>query len=71
MRPEDLKAMGFDKEVFPCEGILHPVMYGKIKCCQEKYFASRLLSRGGGSDSCLRIEGVRDYFMCSSVQVAR
>ena len=46
MRPEDLKAMGFDKEVFLCEGILHPVMYGKIKCCQEKYFTSRLHSRG-------------------------
>lgn len=45
MLPQELKAMGFDKEVFLYEGIPHPVMCDKIKYYQDKYFTSRLLPK--------------------------
>ena len=45
MLPQELKAMGFDKEVFLYEGIAHPVMCEKIKYYQDKYFTSRLLPK--------------------------
>ncbi|MGN6480971.1 type IV secretory system conjugative DNA transfer family protein, partial [Luteibacter sp.] len=45
MLPQELKAMGTDKEVFFFEGIPHPVMCDKIKYYQDKYFTSRLLKK--------------------------
>ncbi|WP_162314865.1 type IV secretory system conjugative DNA transfer family protein [Pseudoxanthomonas yeongjuensis] len=45
MLPQELKAMGFDKEVFLYEGIAHPVMCEKIKYYQDRYFTSRLLPK--------------------------
>ncbi|NDK38450.1 type IV secretory system conjugative DNA transfer family protein [Pseudoxanthomonas gei] len=45
MLPQELKAMGFDKEVFLYEGIPHPVKCDKIKYYQDRYFTSRLLPK--------------------------
>ena len=45
MLPQELKAMGCDKEVFLYEGIPHPVMCDKIKYYKSPYFTSRLLPR--------------------------
>lgn len=45
MLPQELKAMGFDKEVFLYEGIPHPVMCDKIKYFQDRHFTSRLLPK--------------------------
>lgn len=43
MLPQELKAIGFDKEIFFYEGIPHPVLCDKIKYFQDKYFTQRLL----------------------------
>ncbi|HEY0660846.1 MAG TPA: type IV secretory system conjugative DNA transfer family protein [Lysobacter sp.] len=45
MLPQELKAMGVDKEVILYEGIPHPVMCDKIKYYQDRYFTSRLLPK--------------------------
>jgi len=45
MLPQELKAMGFDREVFLYEGIAHPVICDKIKYYQDKYFTRRLLPK--------------------------
>ena len=45
MLPQELKAMGADKEVLLYEGIPHPVLCEKIKYYQDKYFTSRLLPK--------------------------
>lgn len=45
MLPQELKAMGFDKEVFLYEGLPHPVLCEKIKYFQDRYFTSRLLPK--------------------------
>ncbi len=45
MLPQELKAMGFEKEVFLYEGIAHPVMCDKIKYYQDKFFTSKLLPK--------------------------
>ena len=45
MLPQELKAMGFDTEVFLYEGIPHPVKCDKIKYYQDKYFTSRLMHK--------------------------
>ena len=45
MLPQELKAMGIEKEVFLYEGIAHPVMCDKIKYYQDKYFTARLLPK--------------------------
>jgi type IV secretion system protein VirD4 len=45
MLPQELKAMGADKEVFFYEGIPHPVMCHKIRYYQDKHFTSRLLPK--------------------------
>lgn len=45
MLPQELKAMGPDKEIFLCEGMAHPVLCDKIKYYQDKYFAARLLPK--------------------------
>ncbi|WP_266168361.1 type IV secretory system conjugative DNA transfer family protein [Dyella subtropica] len=45
MLPQELKAMGTEKEVFLYEGIPHPVMCEKIRYYQDKYFTSRLLPK--------------------------
>jgi type IV secretion system protein VirD4 len=42
MLPQELKAMGADKEVFLCEGMPHPVLCEKIRYYQDRYFTSRL-----------------------------
>ncbi len=43
MLPQELKAIGFDKEIFFYEGIPQPVLCEKIKYYQDKMFTSRLL----------------------------
>jgi type IV secretion system protein VirD4 len=45
MLPQELKAMGSEKEVFLYEGIAHPVMCDKIRYYQDSYFTSRLLPK--------------------------
>ena len=45
MLPQELKAMGSDKEVFLYEGIPHPVMCEKIRYHHDKYFTQRLLPK--------------------------
>ena len=42
MLPQELKAMGNDKEVFVYEGLAHPVICDKIKYYQDKFFSQRL-----------------------------
>ena len=42
MLPQELKAMGNDKEVFVYEGLAHPVICDKIKYYQDKFFTQRL-----------------------------
>lgn len=43
MLPQELKAIGFDREIFFYEGIPHPVLCDKIKYFNDKYFTARLL----------------------------
>jgi type IV secretion system protein VirD4 len=45
MLPQELKALGQDKEVFLYEGIAHPVQCQKIRYYQDPYFTSRLLPK--------------------------
>jgi len=45
MLPQELKAMGTEKEVFLYEGIPHPVMCEKIRYYEDKYFTSRLMKK--------------------------
>lgn len=45
MLPQELKAMGFDTEVFFYEGIPHPVKCEKIKYFKESYFTQRLMPK--------------------------
>lgn len=45
MLPQELKAMGPEKEVFLYEGIPHPVMCQKIRYYQDKHFTRRLLPK--------------------------
>ncbi len=45
MLPQELKAMGFDAEVFFYEGIPHPVKCEKIKYFKEAHFTQRLLPK--------------------------
>jgi len=42
MLPQELKAMGPDKEVLLCEGLSHPVMCDKIRYYQDGHFTARL-----------------------------
>lgn len=45
MLPQELKAMGNDREVFLYEGIPHPVKCDKIKYYKDRHFTSRLLPK--------------------------
>jgi type IV secretion system protein VirD4 len=45
MLPQELKAMGFDREVFMYEGIPFPVLCDKIKYYEDKFFTSKLLPK--------------------------
>ena len=45
MLPQELKAIGFDKEIFFYEGIPNPVLCDKIKYFNDKYFTARLLPK--------------------------
>ena len=45
MLPQELKAMGADKEVFLYEGLPHPVMCEKIRYYQDKMFTERLIGK--------------------------
>jgi len=45
MLPQELKALGIDKQVFLYEGIPHPVKCDKIRYYREKPFTSRLLPK--------------------------
>ncbi|MFC5578375.1 type IV secretory system conjugative DNA transfer family protein [Lysobacter niabensis] len=42
MLPQELKALGFDREIFLYEGLPHPVLCEKIKYYQDRHFTSRL-----------------------------
>ncbi len=43
MLPQELKAMGPDKEIILYEGMEHPVLCKKIKYYEDKYFATKLM----------------------------
>jgi type IV secretion system protein VirD4 len=45
MLPQELKALGGDKEVILCEGMAHPAMCGKIRYYKERRYRSRLLPK--------------------------
>lgn len=45
MLPQELKAMGPDKEVFLYEGIPHPVLCDKIRYYKDKHFTERLMAK--------------------------
>lgn len=45
MLPQELKAMGPDREVVVFEGIAHPVMCEKIRYYADRHFRSRLLPK--------------------------
>lgn len=45
MLPQELKAMGADREVFLLEGLPHPVRCGKIRYHKQRRFTSRLLRK--------------------------
>lgn len=45
MLPQELKAMGDDKEILLVEGMAHPVMAEKIRYYRDKAFTGRLLPR--------------------------
>jgi type IV secretion system protein VirD4 len=47
MLPQELKAMGNEKEVFLYEGIPHPVKCDKIRYYEDRYFTVRLLPKVG------------------------
>jgi type IV secretion system protein VirD4 len=43
MLPQELKALGSEKQVLLCEGLAHPVLCGKIRYYRDRYFTRRLL----------------------------
>jgi type IV secretion system protein VirD4 len=43
MLPQELKALGSDREVILCEGMAHPALCGKIRYYRERRYRSRLL----------------------------
>lgn len=45
MLPQELKAMGPDKEIVLYEGLPHPVLCAKIKYYKDSYFTKRLLEK--------------------------
>lgn len=45
MLPQELKAMGPDREVFLYEGIAHPVKCDKIKYYQDRFFTQRIINK--------------------------
>ena len=47
MLPQELKALGADKQVLLCEGLAHPVLCDKIRYYRDRHFTARLLPRVG------------------------
>lgn len=45
MLPQELKALGAEKEIFIYEGLAHPALCEKIKYYKDKHFAGRLLEK--------------------------
>ena len=45
MLPQELKAMGSDKEVILCEGLAHPALCDKIRYYRERRYRARLLPK--------------------------
>jgi type IV secretion system protein VirD4 len=45
MLPQELKALGDDRQVLLCEGLAHPVLCDKIRYYRERRFKARLLPR--------------------------
>jgi type IV secretion system protein VirD4 len=43
MLPQELKALGSEKQVLLCEGLAHPVLCGKIRYYRDRHFTRRLL----------------------------
>ena len=44
MLPQELKALGSDREVILCEGMAHPALCAKIRYYRERRYRSRLLA---------------------------
>lgn len=42
MLPQELKAMGPDKQIIFCEGLAQPVLCQKIKYYSDRYFKDRI-----------------------------
>jgi type IV secretion system protein VirD4 len=45
MLPQELKALGTEKQVLLCEGLAHPVLCDKIRYYRDKHFIARLLPK--------------------------
>ena len=45
MLPQELKALGDDRQVLLCEGMAHPVLCDKIRYYRERRFSARLLPK--------------------------
>jgi type IV secretion system protein VirD4 len=42
MLPQELKALGSERQVLLCEGLAHPVLCDKIRYHRDPYFIARL-----------------------------
>jgi type IV secretion system protein VirD4 len=45
MLPQELKALGSDRQVVLCEGMPHPVLCDKIRYYRDRHFTARLLEK--------------------------
>ena len=45
MLPQELKAMGPEKEIVLYEGLAHPILCRKVRYYKESYFTRRLLPK--------------------------
>ena len=45
MLPQELKALGADRQVVLCEGMPHPVLCDKIRYYRDRHFTARLLEK--------------------------
>lgn len=66
MLPQELKAMGNEKEVFLYEGIPHPVKCDKIRYYEDRYFTARLLPKTEVKTLTLKVSFVYN-FQCGAL----
>jgi type IV secretion system protein VirD4 len=45
MLPQELKALGPEKQVLLCEGLAHPVLCDKLRYYRDRRFTRRLLPK--------------------------